>query len=581
MSRTVGIDLGTTYSLVAVVEAGRPRVLERGGERLVPSVVGLSDEGRVLVGQEALNQYVLAPERTVRSIKRKMGSTERISLGECAAPTPLRGVPPPPRSYLPEEISAFILRYLKQMAEEVLGDRVERAVITVPAYFNDVQRQATRRAGELAGLEVMRILNEPTAAALAYGTDRQLTQYLMVYDLGGGTFDVSIVEQQEEILEVRASHGNVHLGGDDFDERLLQHLLAHLSSEHRYDFKEDRRAMARLVRAAERAKIALSDAPYARVVEEFLARYDGQIAHLDAEVGREEFERMIDDLLRSTLQSIERALQDAGLTPEQIDRVLMVGGSTRIPRVWTLIHEQLGVEPSMEVNPDEAVALGAAVQAAIVDGEAIDAMLIDVAPHSLGIEVAELGLDDLVPGRYRPIIRRNTTIPTTKAERFFTVSPDQDTAQVRVFQGESPLCAENTALGEFMFTGIPPPAEPNKPREVIVEFSYDLNGIVEVTARDRRGERREVLTVNTAAGKRAASEPETRVHFEPALEREIARALDEAARLELRLESEGQTTEGARLRQARHALEAAHEQGDEQQVQTALDTLDDLVYDLE
>src|SRR5438552_3209111 len=324
MSRAVGIDLGTTYSLVAVVEAGRPRVLARGEERLVPSVVGLSDEGQIIVGQAALNQYVLAPERTVRSIKRKMGTAEPVTLGD--------------RTYLPEEISAFILRYLKQMAEEVLQERVERAVITVPAFFNDAQRQATHRAGELAGLEVGRIINEPTAAALAYGLERQANQNLMVYDLGGGTFDVSIIEQQGEILEVRASHGNVHLGGDDFDERILQHLLAHLSSEHRYDFKADRRAWARLFRAGERAKVTLSDAPYARVAEEFLARYDGQIAHLDLEISRDELERMIDDLLLSTLESVDRALQDAELRPEQIQRALLVGGSTRIPRVWAMIY---------------------------------------------------------------------------------------------------------------------------------------------------------------------------------------------------------------------------------------------------
>ena len=566
MSQAVGIDLGTTYSLAAVVEAGRPRVLTRGEERLVPSVVGLSDSGEIIVGQAALNQYVLAPERTVRSIKRKMGTTERVTLGD--------------RSYLPEEISGFILRYLKQMAEEVLQERVERAVITVPAFFNDAQRQATQRAGELAGLEVGRIINEPTAAALAYGLEQQANQNLMVYDLGGGTFDVSIIEQQGEILEVRASHGNVHLGGDDFDERLLQHLLAHLSGEHRYDFKGDRRAWARLIRAAERAKIGLSDAPYARVAEEFLARYDGQIAHLDFEVGRDDLEQMIDDLLRSTLDSVDHALRDAELRPEQINRVLLVGGSTRIPRVWTLIHEHVGLEPSMEVNPDEVVALGAAVQAAIIEGEAVNAMLIDVAPHSLGIEVAQIAYGELVPGRYRSIIRRNTTIPTTKAERFYTVTPDQDTVKIRVFQGESPVCAENTALGELLFSDIPPAAEPDRQREVIVEFSYNLNGIVEVTARDRRGERREAMTVATAGGKRAASEPEAKSHFEPSLERDLARGLDDAARLELQLESEGRTKDAAKLRKARHTLESAREQGDEAKLRRALDALDELIYDL-
>jgi molecular chaperone DnaK len=567
MSRTVGIDLGTTNSLVAIVEEGRPRVLSRGDERLAPSVVGLSDDGRIVVGQTALNQYVLAPERTVRSIKRKMGTDERVKLGD--------------REYSPEEVSAFILRHLKSLAAEVLGDTVDAAVITVPAYFNDAQRQATKRAGELAGLEVLRIINEPTAAALAYGVEKQLHQFLMVYDLGGGTFDVSIIEQQGDVLEVRASHGNVHLGGDDFDERILQHLIAHLSSEHRYDFKADRRAMARLVRSAERAKIALSDTPYARAAEEFLAQYDGQIAHLNTELGRREFEEMIDDLLRSTLDSIDRALSDARLKPQEINRALLVGGSTRIPRVSELIEERLGLQPSMEINPDEAVALGAAVQAAIIRGEPVNAMLIDVAPHSLGIAVAEITFGQLIPGAFRPIIRRNTTIPTTKAELFHTISPRQDTVEIEVYQGESPVAKENTHLASFKLTEIPPAPDPDDLREVIVEFSYNLNGIVEVTARDHSGERREMMTVSTTAGKRAASEPETKAHFDPKLERDVKRALDAAAKLELQLDADGRTKDAKRLRDARHALEKAHEGQNEKRVKDNLSELDDALYDLE
>ncbi len=567
MSRTVGIDLGTTNSLVSVVEAGRPRVLSRGDERLVPSVVGLSDDGRIIVGQTALNQFVLAPERTVRSIKRKMGTDERVQLGD--------------REYSPQEISAFILRHLKTMAEEVLSEAVDRVVITVPAYFNDAQRSATKRAGELAGLEILRIINEPTAAALAYGIEKQTDQFLMVYDLGGGTFDVSVIEQQGDILEVRASHGNVHLGGDDFDERMLQHLIAHLSNEHPYDFKSDRRAMARLVRASERAKIGLSDAPYARVAEEFLARYDGQIAHLDTEVGRHELEQMIDDLLKSTLDSIDRALGDAQLKGEQINRVLLVGGSTRIPRVSELIRGHIGLEPSMEINPDEAVALGAAVQAAIVNGEEVGAMLIDVSPHSLGIAVAQFVFGNIVPGGFSPIIRRNTTIPTTKSERFHTLTPQQDTVEVEVYQGESPVAAENNLLGKFMLTGIPPAPNPNDQREVLVEFSYNLDGIVEVTARDRRGERREVLTVSTTTGKRAASEPEVKKHFDPTVERDVARALESSARLELQLEADGRGNDVQRLRYARHALERAHEGTNEKQVMDKLNELEDALYDLE
>jgi molecular chaperone DnaK len=567
MSRTVGIDLGTTNSLVALVDKGRPVVLARGDERLVPSVVGLSDDGRIIVGQTALNQFVLAPERTVRSIKRKMGTDERTRLGD--------------REYLPEDISAFILRYLKTMAEEILGDTVDCAVITVPAYFNDAQRQATKRAGELAGLEVLRIINEPTAAALAYGIEQQADQFLMVYDLGGGTFDISLIEQQGDILEVRASHGNVHLGGDDFDERILQRLLAHLSSEHRYDFKSDRRAMARLVRASERVKIALSDAPYARAAEEFLARYDAQIAHLDLEVGRSDLEGMIEDLLKSTLDSIDRAMKDAQIKPEQINRVLLVGGSSRIPRVSEMIEEKLGLQPAMEINPDEAVALGAAVQAAIINGEEVSAMLVDVTPHSLGIAVAEVVFGNLVPGGFRPIIRRNTTIPTTKSERFHTVTPDQDTVEIEVCQGESPVAAENTQLGKFKLTGISPAEDANDLREVIVQFSYNLNGIVEVTANDRRGERREMLSVSTTAGKRAASEPEVKKHFDPAIERDYARALESAARLELQLEVEGRKVDVEKLRKARHLLEEAHQGINEKRVIDKINELEDLLYDLE
>jgi molecular chaperone DnaK len=567
MSRTVGIDLGTTNSLVAVVESGTPNVLSRGDECLVPSVVGLSDEGEIIVGQLALNQYVLAPERTVRSIKRKMGTDERVKLGD--------------REYSPEEISAFTLRHLKSMAEEVLGETVDRAVITVPAYFNDAQRNATKRAGELAGLEVLRIINEPTAAALAYGIEKQTDQFLMVYDLGGGTFDVSIIEQQGDVMEVRASHGNVHLGGDDFDERVRQHLIAALSNEHRYDFKEDRRAMARLVRAAEGVKIALSDAPYARATEEFLARYDGQIAHLNVEIGRHEMEKMIDDLLRSTLDSIDKALADAQIKPQQINRVLLVGGSTRIPRVPELIEEHVGLQPAMEINPDEAVALGAAVQAAIINGEKVNAMLIDVAPHSLGVSVVQVMFNQLVPGIFKPIIKRNTTIPTTKAERFFTISPRQDTVEVEVYQGESQIASENTLLGKFKFTEIPPSPDPDHNREVIIEFSYNLNGIVEVTARDHSGERREVMTVNTTTVKRDASEPEAKKHFDPKIERDVKRSLEASARLEFHLDADKRKNDADRLRKARRALEEAHRGDSEKKLMDKLNELDDVIYELE
>ncbi|MFN0122714.1 MAG: Hsp70 family protein [Blastocatellia bacterium] len=567
MSKAVGIDLGTTNSLVAIVEDGRPRVIARGDERLVPSVVGLDDEGKIIVGQVALNQYVVVPERTIRSIKRKMGTDEKVRLGD--------------QEYLPEEISSFILRHLKSMAEQALGETVDRAVITVPAYFNDAQRQATRRAGELAGFEVQRIINEPTAAALAYGLEKQSTQFLLVYDLGGGTFDVSVIEQQEDILEVRASHGNVRLGGDDFDERLLQSLLTHLSSEHRHDFREDRRVMARLSRAAERVKIALSSQPFAQASEEYLTRYEGQIAHLNTEISRQQFEEMIQDLLKSTLDSIDKALADAGLKADQIQRVLLVGGSTRIPRVGDMIRHHIGLEPAQEINPDEAVALGAAVQAAIIGGEQVNAMLVDVSPHSLGIATAAPVFGNLVSGIFAPIIRRNTTIPTTRAELFHTLTPEQDEVEIKVYQGEMPMASENTHLVSFKLSGIPPGPDPDMPREVVVEFSYNLDGVVEVCARDHQGTRREMATVNTATAKRASSEPELPSKFSPEIESDIRRTLETARKVELQLTSDGKTKELDDLRAAREKLEAAHRGKNEKNVRDALAYLDDVLYELE
>jgi molecular chaperone DnaK len=427
----------------------------------------------------------------------------------------------------------------------------------------------------------LRIINEPTAAALAYGVDRRLNQYLMVYDLGGGTFDVSIIEQQDEIMEVRACHGNVNLGGDDFDDLLQKELLSHLSSGHPYDFKSDRRAMARLNRAAEQAKIKLSDAPYARVTEEFLAQYDGRIVNLNTEVERDGFEALIKDLLESTLRSIDRALEDAGLSAGQIERVLLVGGSTRIPRIHELIREHVGIEPSMEINPDEAVALGAAVQAGIINGEEIDAVLVDVTPHSLGIEIAEVFMGEVVPGNFRPIIRRNTTIPTSKAEKFFTIRPDQDTVDICVYQGESLVSSENKLLGKFRLSGLPPAESANEPREVIVEFTYTLNGIVEVKAHDRHGQTREVMNVNTSSVKRRASLPEQQHHLDPQLENEIERNISEAARLELKLKEGKKKRDSDRVKKARHALEEARDQGDEIGLRKALDKIEELIYDLE
>ncbi len=423
--RTIGIDLGTTFSLVASIEEGRPRVLADQGERLLPSVVGFSSQGELLVGAPARNQYVLEPEATVKSIKRKMGTEERVTL---------QG-----REFRPQEISAYILRELKQRAERALGEPVERAVITVPAYFTDAARQATRDAGEIAGFEAARIINEPTAAALAYGLDREDDQKVAVYDLGGGTFDVSIVELSQGVVEVRASHGNTQLGGDDFDQLLVDHLAEKFRAQHGIDLREDRRARARLTRAAEQAKIALSDAPYTRVTDEYIARKILVPLHLDVEVSRTEFENLIRPLVRSTLESVDRALQDAGLRPKELSKVLLVGGSTRIPLVRQMLAAHLGSEPSAEVHPDEAVALGAAIQAAIIDGEPIEAILVDVAPHSLGIETVHLVLDHLLPDRFALLIPRNSTVPCSKADSFYTLTPEQDAVRIRVHQGDEPV----------------------------------------------------------------------------------------------------------------------------------------------
>jgi molecular chaperone DnaK len=468
MSETiVGIDLGTTYSLVAAVRDGKPTVLAQRGEKLLPSVVGLDPSGTLLVGTPARNQYVVAPERTIRSIKRRMGSPERVQLGE--------------RDYSPQEISAFILRELRRRAESALGRTVSKAVITVPARFTDAQRQATRDAGEIAGLEVVRIINEPTAAALAYGLERSATQRALVYDLGGGTFDVSAIELAEGIVEVRASHGDPNLGGDDFDALLAEKLAEAVEQRHRTRAMADRRAAARLTQAAERAKIALSDEPYAMVREEHLLKR----VHLEEEIPREEFEELIGEPLGRTIQAIDRALADAGWKPKDVEAVLLVGGSTRIPLVKEMVRRHMGTEPRSEIHPDEAVALGAAVQGAIIAGEPIDAVLIDVAPYSLGIRTVAETLGVLVQNRFSVVIPHNTPVPVSKTERFHTLHPDQDRAVVEVYQGEGYTVDRNTFLGEFEFKGISPDPGGGL-REVLVSFDYNVDGIVRVTARDRR-----------------------------------------------------------------------------------------------
>jgi molecular chaperone DnaK len=569
MSRIVGIDLGTTNSLVATLENGQPRIVPSPhGERLLPSVVSLSPAGEIFVGTPALNQYALHPERTIRSVKRLMGSDTPVRLGD--------------REYRPEEISALILRELKAWAERYLGERVERAVITVPAYFSDRQRQATRDAGQIAGFEVERILNEPTAAAMAYSLGQPASQCFLVYDLGGGTFDVSIVEQEGEILEVRASHGNTHLGGDDFDKRLTDRIVRRYREAKNIDLSTDRVAMARLVRSAELAKIRLSDHPFARVTEEFLLRRGLRSYHLDEEVAREEFVSLIDDLLKSTLESVDFALREAHLMPDALNHMLLVGGSTRIPAVEELLHRHLGIEPRAAINPEEVVALGAAVQAGIIVGEPVEAILIDVAAHSLGIEIAEIALGDLATDRYKILIRRNTAIPTSKSDVFYTLTPEQDTARIHVYQGEHDIASQNTLLGEFTLTGIAPNPDPGANREVLVQFDYDLNGIVSVAATDRRSGHKEVICVQaTGRGISDAEKAAARGRLEGAmsdLPAEALAILREADVLVARLSHTEETASADALRSLQQAVEDAYRRGDRTAADAELEKLLDLVY---
>jgi molecular chaperone DnaK len=572
----IGIDLGTTFSAVSVVKGRRPVILPntlKGAgkqERIMPSVVGLSPQGEWLVGTPALNQWVLAPESTVRSIKRDMGTDRTVVLGK--------------HTFTPQEISAFILCELKQVAERHLGHEVKRAVITVPAYFADAARQATKDAGQIAGLEVMRIINEPTAAALAYGLDREEDQVVLVYDLGGGTFDVSLVELVSGVVEVRASHGNTRLGGDDFDELLAEHLRQAFEKQHGVDLRHDRKAMARLNRAAEKVKIELSAHPFAWAREEYLAEKRGRPLHLEVEVSRREFEGLIGDLLGSTRTSIQQALTDAKMTIKDLDKVLLVGGSTYIPAVWELAADATSLDPRQEVHPSEAVALGAGVQAAIIAGQPIDAILVDVTPHSLGIEVAEMTWRGLVGDRYNVLIHRNTTIPVSKENAYSTLFPDQDTIHVKVYQGEQPIASKNTLLGDFQFTGLKPERE-GELAEVTVQFNLDVNGILRIQAHNRGSGGKAGITVEamkerlsqeqiSQAQKRLAETAPT-----PSLD-EAGQALVDRAR-KLLEGGELEPEEAQDLVGALAMIEESRRLGDKSEMTNWLDELADQLYELE
>ena len=488
----VGIDLGTTNSEVAIVEEGRPRVLNVDGEPILPSVVGLGPDGKLLVGKPARNQLVAAPGRTVKSIKRKMGNDETVKLGD--------------QEFTPQEISAVILRRLKEAAETELGRPVSKAVVTVPAYFNDSQRQATREAGKLAGLDVVRILNEPTAAALTYSPDPSGSERFLVYDLGGGTFDVSVLQAESGVFEVLSSHGDTHLGGDDFDDLLADELANEFEALFGVDLRADPTTRARLDRAAEAAKRQLSDHPFTRIDEEFIAEKDGVPLHLSTEIDRSRYEELILPLIERTLECVARSLDDAKLTAHGINRVVLVGGSTRTPLVGQLLEERLGQPAHREVHPDLCVALGAAVQAAIIGKQNVGAVLVDITPHSLGIKTLEYPdtyLDRANEFKFTPIVTRNSPLPASRSEVFCTVTDSQPTVEIDLYQGESGDVRRNHRVGKFMVEGL---ARVEAGNQIVVQLDLTLDGTLKVSAREKSTGMVKQITIENAMARFAVEE---------------------------------------------------------------------------